>query len=857
MAASVPAIATCQAADVTQQPADRVIDVDIPSQALTSGVLALSRQAGIQVLMPTLSVDHLRTLGAKGQMPLQQALSRLLAGTGLSFRVVDARTVTIFLATASGEGGGLGKSPDAQDRLDRPGEAADMGRVMVTATRRETSLAEVPYNLQVISGSKLEDIGAKSAADFVRTIPGMSAVDYGKRGGISMVLRGLRNGGEGGAGMDRRTTSVYIDDIEIPSTLNPAIVDIDHIEVLRGPQGTLYGSGAIGGTLRYITVAPSLDAVEGRVSAEIGRTRHGGLNHEVAAMVNLPLATDVAAMRLNVSRSDNSGFIENVRLGEDGINWDRNLSARLGLLVKPGERFDVALTYYMDRSDFGVGSNIAEDIGPYANSYYSSGRSTRDTDLFGLVANQRFEHFTLTSSTSYKKYRSTGNDDITYDIRDLIFASFLAPEELPEFTAYSDDLWTDERWTQEVRLVSSGDSRWNWLAGAYWTSSTLAERRNEFVPIPFPGQAAFEENVIGAAINDEREYYFQSDTKYRQVAAFGELGYQITPRWNASVGGRWFEYRASNIFYAIDQYFGRNARDAQGLGRTTPYANEFTYGNANQSGSTFRFNTSFNLTPDHLLYATVAEGFRPGGYNNVSPNTGVEPEYRQYAPDSIRSYEVGAKGGLLDGKAYYSTSVYYVDWQEMQTTGSTPLGYSLIMNAGSASSRGVELEVGMRDLWTRGLDVGLTYAHTDMSLSEPIANLGRAGDHAPYVPRNNASLNTGYRFDVGSSLRASVNLLATYTGEVATSFGDIEPDDDGVLAPNPYYLRLDDYLLFGLNAQLSGMGWSVRLGGSNLFDKLADVRRSRAIVESPYRASFYSRTVNRPRTVTLGFIYNF
>jgi outer membrane receptor protein involved in Fe transport len=487
-------------------------------------VLALSRQAGIQVLMPTLSVDHLRTLGAKGQMPLQQALSRLLAGTGLSFRVVDARTVTIFLATASGEGGGLGKSPDAQDRLDRPGEATDMGRVMVTATRRETSLAEVPYNLQVISGSKLEDIGAKSAADFVRTIPGMSAVDYGKRGGISMVLRGLRNGGEGGAGMDRRTTSVYIDDIEIPSTLNPAIVDIDHIEVLRGPQGTLYGSGAIGGTLRYITVAPSLDAV------------------------NLPLATDVAAMRLNVSRSDNSGFIENVRLGEDGINWDRNLSARLGLLVKPGERFDVALTYYMDRSDFGVGSNIAEDIGPYANSYYSSGRSTRDTDLFGLVANQRFEHFTLTSSTSYKKYRSTGNDDITYDIRDLIFASFLASEELPEFTAYSDDLWTDERWTQEVRLVSSGDSRWNWLAGAYWTSSTLAERRNEFVPIPFPGQAAFEENVIGAAINDEREYYFQSDTKYRQVAAFGELGYQITPRWNASVGGRWFEYRASNIF---------------------------------------------------------------------------------------------------------------------------------------------------------------------------------------------------------------------------------------------------------------------------------------------------------------------
>lgn len=193
----------------------------------------------------------------------------------------------------------------------------------------------------------------------------------------------------------------------------------------------------------------------------------------------------------------------------------------------------------------------------------------------------------------------------------------------------------------------------------------------------------------------------------------------------------------------------------------------------------------------------------------------------------------------------------------MQTTGSTPLGYSLIMNAGSASSRGVELEVGMRDLWTPGLDVGLTYAHTDMSLSEPIANLGRAGDHAPYVPRNNASRNTGYRFDVGSSLRASVNLLATYTGEVATSFGDMEPDDDGVLAPNPYYLRLDDYLLFGLNAQLSGMGWSVRLGVSNLFDKLADVRRSRAIVESPYRASFYSRTVNRPRTVTLGFTYSF
>jgi len=735
-----------------------------------------------------------------------------------------------------------------------PRQAVELDRVVVTATRRETTAAEIPYNIQVVTAETLQNIGASSLSDFVRTIPGMSFTDSGARGGINVSLRGLRT-----SSVADSTTSLYLDDVEIPSTLHSALVDIDRVEVLRGPQGTLYGSGAIGGTVRYVGATPTLDVTEGRVTTKISSTRNGGTSYDVGAMANLPIVDEVMAMRVNIAHGDHAGWVDNIQLHDKDINWDRNLAGRLAFAMQPNENLRLSLTHYLDRSDFGSFGNWADDIGELKNSYFIPAQADRDTDLTALVVNYDFDRFTLTSTTSRLLERSTSAQDQTAYIRDVIFASFLPPDMLPPFNEISARWATSETWSQEVRLVSDDRSRLTWAAGAYWTQEDSANNLQERVPIPFPGQAAFERDVIGGPLRDEKEYYIDTSIHYRQMAVFGELGFKFTPRWSASLGMRYFDYRDNAVMYSIDQYFGPSARNPDGTARTVPLPGELLYGHAEYNDAIFRFNTSYKFGESQLAYATIAEGFRPGGYNSTSPNTGISPEDQQYDPDSIISYEVGMKGALAGGRLNYSGALYYIDWSDMQTMAYTSLGFVVTKNAGRAASRGVELELSARNVLTDGLNLTFGYAYTDMSLKDTIPGLGMQGDNAPFVPRQSISLNTSYDFDVGEDLYARLNLLATYTGTSYTDFGALKPDLGSVVGPNPQYHRMSGYMMLGLGAELSSYRWTVRLGVDNLLDKLALVNADSLGVyaESPYRSPYMLYESLRPRTVSLGFTYRF
>jgi iron complex outermembrane recepter protein len=740
----------------------------------------------------------------------------------------------------------------------QPGSEGVLSEVVVTATRRDETVQDVPYNIQAISAQTLQVLGALEQRDFARMIPGLSMLDLGARDGVLLVLRGLTTGSN--SGPLGQTTTTYVDDTQVDlyfGLLDLKLLDFDRIEVLRGPQGTLYGGGAIGGTVRYISTKPDLVDAAARADAGMSFTEGGGTNYDVSGMLNLPLIDDKLALRVNLGRFDNDGFIDNVRLGQSRINWDRTLSGRLALLAKPNDQLQATLTHYYQRGRYGARSEAYEMLGDARVDDSVPGAGQRRTGLSSLSLTYDFGSSELTSSSSYVRERGRNFDDATYAVRDQIFTSFLPPELVPELTVSSERQRFGRTFSQELRLVSKDAQRWDWLAGLYWYDSKTREVLQERVPTPFPGQTDFEDFVIGAPLNDDREFFLTSDpTTTQQWSVFGEVGLRLTPELRMSLGARHFDYRLRETFYAIDQYFGIDARDAQGFARTTPLEGEYSFGVADDDGQIYRFNASYDLTPDDLIYTTIAEGYRPGGFNLVTPNTGVAIDERAYSPDSIESYEIGGKFSFLDKRVYVSSALYYIDWADIQTSVLSDLGFFVFGNAGKASARGFELELQSRGVWLDDLTMSLGYAYTHVQLEESIIGLGLKGDTAPRVPEHSGSLMLDYAFTGLGDWDAGITATTAFTDNSHDALGPLVPEADGTLSPNAFYLQQDAYWLTNLSMRFGRNAWHARLFVDNAFNENAELYRGLANANSPYRSPFVGRGVNRPRTIGLMLTWN-
>jgi iron complex outermembrane recepter protein len=735
-----------------------------------------------------------------------------------------------------------------------------LDEIIVTATRRDQSVQDVPYNIQAISAQTLQLTGALSQSDFARMIPGLSMIDRGSREGVEFVLRGLTTGSN--SGTLGQTTTTYVDDTQVDlyyGLLDLKLLDVDRIEVLRGPQGTLYGGGAIGGTIRYISTPPDLAQTSGRVGATLSSTNGGGNNQDASGMLNLPLIEDKLAVRANVGYFDNDGYIDNVRLGLTDINWDRTISGRIAVLAKPLDALDVELTHYYQRGKYGADSTAYDALGGRrVDTYAPSGEGERRAGLTNLSLTYDLGWSELTSSSSYVRERSRNFDDNTFFIRDQVFASFLPPEELPELTVSTERKRRGETFSQELRLVSKDTQRWDWLAGLYYYDQKTSEALQERVPIPFPGQADFEQNIIGASLNDEREYFFTSDpTTINQWAVFGEIGLRVTPELRMSIGARHFDYRLRETFYAIDQYFGPDVRDENGIARTVPIAEEFNFGRADDDGQIFRFNASYDVTPDDLVYVTIAEGYRPGGFNLVTPNTGVPLDERAYEPDSIVSYELGGKLSLLDRRIYLSSAVFYIDWSDIQTLVPTDLGFSISGNAGKATARGLEVELQSRGLLAERLSMVIGYSYTQVQLEESIVDLGLNGDSAPRVPEHAGSFMLDYTLGGSGAWHGGFNLATSYTGGSFTTFGPLIPQADGSLSPDALHLKQDAYWLTNVSARFGMNDWTLRLFVDNVLDEGVELWRQLENASSPYRDPYIEHGVNQPRTIGLQLTWEF
>ena len=780
-------------------------------------------------------------------------------------------TVKAFLVSAVSVGGLTApafaqQAPATDDRqLDEAQGVPATDEIIVTGTRRSESVRDVPFNIQAIAGDTLEKTGATDIADFARTVPGLSLTDGGARDGVTLVLRGLRTGTEASLAP---TTTVYVDEIpmDMPfkgSPLDLKLVDVERVEVLRGPQGTLFGGGAIGGTLRYISKKPDLEAIEGRVGAELSTTRHGGTNYNATAMLNVPVA-DWIAVRGNLGQFRNDGYIDNLRLGTKNVNDDKTTSGRIAVLMKPADNLDIDLSYYRQTARYGEFSSQRESQPDLTVDYTHPGDGRYKAQLANLTLAYDFGWASMTSSSSYVDERLNSSSDSTFGIRDGIFSSFLDPADIPEFTVVTHRRAKSHAFTQEVRLVSKSDGPLDWIVGGYYNKVRVREVQQELVPIPFPGQADFEQNIIGGALNDDKEYAYESDTRTRQFAAFGELKYHLTDAWQVSVGGRYFDVRGTGGFFSIDQWFGENARDANGIARTTPLPYEFSNGRYHETGSVWRFNTSYKFGRDGLVYVTVAKGFRPGGFNLITPNTGIPPEGRQYDADDLVSYELGGKFSLLQNRLYVSSAIFRIDWSDIQTTVRTPLGFAYQGNAGKAVSQGAELELNVRDILLPGLSFNLGYSFTDAKLTETIVGIGFNGERMPLVPRHALSLMTDYSADISGDLKLGLNWTTTYTSGSHADFGRFRPIEDadtGALVPaagqNSQYLPLKGFWLTNVSLRIEGQSWSARIFADNLFDVRFKTSRQFVNANSRFAVSDIQYSPNRPRTIGLAVTKRF
>ncbi|WP_339670536.1 TonB-dependent receptor [Dasania marina] len=768
--------------------------------------------------------------------------------------------------------------------------------VTVTATRRAESTMDVPYNISATTSDALEQQGITDFSKLARSVAGLTYVDSGPReAGINsgLIIRGLSSGGDPSsdtASLASPTVSVYIG--ETPLFVNLHLKDIERVEVLRGPQGTLYGSGSLGGTIRHIPVKPDPSEFSAEVGTRLSTTDEAsGVNSDTYAIVNLPLG-DSVALRAVAGYVENQGYIDanNLqRLDANGqpllqggffnpaaatqnsrkkdSNGDNVKHVRLSALWDVSDSLQLLLTHQQqeDEAD-GRAAAGAEAFGggdlAHANRYLEP--LERELSLTALDVEWDMGFATLTSSSSnYTNESSVLSDQSGLYVNADFWAAYYAIG--PRDSVYGDYPQKTEAFAQELRMVSNSDGPINWVAGAFYQKQKQNNETNDISPgfwdyMGFPagwgpGYASTDQLAAVGIVKDQIYKQIQK-TEFTDQALFGEISYQFNDAWQATLGMRAFEqeYLSTGTIYLPQCGVACSNDNVSPLGLTGGSIKK-TF-----NDQIFKFNVSYNINEDMMAYATWAEGFRHGGTNGI-PTSDVTPNapfaeaaaLAGYESDLATNWEAGIKGTLMDGSVRFSAAGFFIEWQDIQIDAASPVGaFPVIVNGETAESKGVELELMMAV--TESLTATVGYAYTDAQLSDDFAAGGVAGfdgDSLPGVPDHAGSLSFNYLQPINQNLELSYNLNGSFISSTKTALNKQDPN----------YSETAGYALWDASVILQAEQWSATLFVDNLANKQN---------YSYGRGAFYNNTVdnaqagrdlysfvNRPRTIGLGFKYKF
>jgi outer membrane receptor protein involved in Fe transport len=654
-------------------------------------------------------------------------------------------------------------------------DSEDSDVIVVTAQKREQALLDVPLAIQAISGTELEESGIGELNDLIESIPGASSVSRTAPGFETIQIRGIASGTTGDA-----TVGYYVDDVpfSVPNLqLAPPsrLFDLQRVEVLRGPQGTLYGQGAMGGTIRMITASPVYDDIIGRFQGEVSDYAGGDSGFAVDGVLNVPVVNDRVALRVSGGYELVGGFADAVlpTVTTKNVNDTRSWNIRGKLGIKASENVSVELGAWRVVNDLDF-RNTMDTPELYNNTTGPIDRPNyvRTTlSLFSGVIKADLGAAELTSSTSYI------DSLLDFD------ASFLAGGILR-----NDSTFKTKALTQEVRLASSGDGPFNWLVGAYYSDGSIDSDicLNVFLPCT---------TVFSVNINSTGKI----DTK--AWALFGEASYSfLDDRLTATVGGRQFRDKRSTV--GVNRNGNTTTNDGDIFKSFNP-----------------RFNLSFKASQDFLIYGSVAKGFRSGSFQTTaqaaaaSTALGVTVD-TAVQPDSVWSYEVGAKGKLFGGLILLDTAIYTIDWKSIQLQ-STLSGVATITNGGDARSRGIDFGITLRP--AQGLSftaVGNVNEAEFRSVFPQIVAinpLAAPGQRIPGVPKSSLQLTAGYKWDFANWADANGFITGGYT------FSNSQLDSTGLVSD-----KLNE---FNIRTGIGKDNWKFQIFGENLANKRVAITR--------------------------------
>ena len=699
---------------------------------------------------------------------------------------------------------------------DQSATDEDNAEIVITAQKREEKILDIPQSVTVVGGDTLERQHAVTFQDYLSQVPGLS-LEQSEPGVGRLVLRGVNTGGVSS------TVAVYVDETPFGSStglVNGAILagdfdtfDIARIEVLRGPQGTLYGASSLGGVLKFVTNTPQLGQFSGKARAGLEFVDGGGTGYNVSGVVNAPLG-DVVAFRGSGFYRKNAGWIDSS--GEDGtilgliplpstdlgknINEGQVWGGRGSILFKPTEKLSVRLTAIAqhiesdDSSDVEVDGDYDPIDGKLQQTTWFAEPNELKYRLYNGVVEYDFGFASLLSSTSYSTSDQTFKIDIVPILGVTANAVFglLNPNALggpvvnPDLpTRITTDLiypfqdqQTDLRkFTQEMRLASPSNDTFEWMVGAYYTKEE--GKIDQF--IASINQATGE--LFGDPVLDDLARA-RIDSDYKEIAGFANVTWHLSDRFDITGGGR----------------LARNEQSAHQTSAGPLIGPSDFVTKSDESVFTYSISPRFDVSDTTAVYARIAKGYRPGG-PNVVPPTAPATVPRSFDSDSLTSYEIGLKTDV-GRRISFDIAAYHLNWKDIQLfTAIENVGANI--NGGSAVSNGIEGQLTLRPM--PGLQLGVNGAWIDAHLTSdtPPAAGGLDGDTLPFVPKLSFSLNTDYEWQLSSAATAFVGGTLAYVGKQRDNFGSdvvgVDPDGNAIFAPVPQR-RVPDYATIDLRA---------------------------------------------------------
>ena len=735
--------------------------------------------------------------------------------------------------------------------------ASGLEEVIVTASKRAESLQEVGISITAISDRDIQNMGIDSYLDFAVRVPNLGTAfqSDGRFDANSPSLRGVFGSGDKSSSA---TTGFYIDDVPVTAALQPRVLDLERIEVLRGPQGSLYGARSMGGTIRLITKQPSLDETSGSIHTSVSSVADGGENYVVDGSLNIPLVEDKLGLRIAAYSGSTSGIYDrvydptwlNYQTGEESLGttpaFSRNedvddedyYGGQIALKWMATENLSITPKFMYQKIDAdGLPFADVDAENMETPRFFDSEEPGQDEWwIASVVVNWSVSAGDITSSTAYYE-RETAEFEEEHTFLDFIYG---AAVEVP-ITPLESVLETTseyENFTHETRFTSSSDGPVNYTVGVFYAN-------NEFVrgyPAALqPGANQALNDAIGAPANivpGDLIFITDQPEEVEELAIFGEVTWDVTEQLALTAGGRWYDTEVT--FSSVSDGFANGG------------PSEFS-GSQSESGFNPKVMVAYDVSDDVNVYASAAKGFRIGGVNGqISPTlcgeeldrVGLDPdELRTYDSDDLWSYEAGIKSKLADNTVSLNAAVFFIDWSDSLQVQRLACGFQVDANVGDVESTGFEVEMSAAPIDGLTIDLGIGYTSTEVVSAAGAGFPGYEKGQALHgVPDWTGTGSVQYIFPALAGWDGRVRADGNYYGE-STSFN------------NGAIIDRDSWQALNVRAGIMNDTWNITVFADNVTDERANLGDNRSIAaEMPGRPRIVT---NRPRTIGVEARYEF